>query len=126
MLSGFVNHIKRCWRGEEKLWIVFWGWGVAVSSALVTAMIYLWSYLYPSIHEAFGRYNEFWFGTIYFSIAVCYCLLALFIIWKNSANTSSQFLKTLTRVSVILIGFLGGLLLLLGWFMQQFLTFNHS
>ena len=98
-----LHHLKRIWKGEEKLWKVFWLWGVGGN----ILMIFL-----PHIISFFILINTEWYWLLAFIEMIVFFPLTLFLIFWNSNNTKyrmaaiiSKYLSILLFVLIILFFF---------------------
>jgi len=89
-----MNVLKQAWRGEVKLWKVFWG-GVVLPIVILFILILL----LILFHMSYGftqTQGSFILQAIYY-IAWCVC------VWKCSSNTGNRFWKYTAIVSAVVL-----------------------
>lgn len=91
-----INAIKRALKGEEKLWKVFWLWGVLLYvSSIVVGFLTVFS---PLNHTPIG----FFVGLLGLALIFIYPFLFCISIWKCSKNTKQQFFKYFARIFIFI------------------------
>ena len=100
------DFLRKYWKGEEKLWKVFWIW------TLIPHVIF--HFLQESIGETSGGVNLILLMWIPFGIYAVWILISL---WRCSPNVGWSGFKVLARIFVILEGFIFGIVLLFTTYM---------
>ena len=95
-----MEFIKSAWRGEERLWKVWWIWGVVISIVLTTVLLFvLGDFNYPT------RF-----------VILPYIIWWLVAAWRCSPNVDTKVWGILAKVFIVL-GAIGELLSLAGMFL---------
>lgn len=98
IVSPTYQSMKRSLRGEEKLWIVFWLWGVTLYLAsLIIGFIALFetSIHYSRIGDVVG-----WLG---FALVYIYPFIFIFSIWRCSKNTRHKLFNFGAKLYAVII-----------------------
>jgi hypothetical protein len=86
-----LDSIKKALRGEEKLWVVFWLWGV---------LLYISSFAI-GVFSAFLDYDygavKYLVGTLGLALVFVYPFIFIKSLWKCSANTSYVTMERFTK-----------------------------
>ncbi len=83
-----LNNIKKVWKGEEKLWKVFWLWGL-LGNILMILFPHIINFLIP-LHE-----GEYWL--VAFIEMTIYAPLTIFLIFWNGSNTKYLILGLIVK-----------------------------
>lgn len=87
-LAAFFAPEMRAWRGEMRLWKVYWGYGVATSAAL--ALLY-----FGSVRE-----GEAWLQQGVLAALALYTIWILVAVWRCAAGAPPQW-RFLARLSTV-------------------------
>ena len=94
-----MSWFKRAWRGEAKLWQVFWfPWALGL-------FLWLLSYLFPFVAEFLWRVASGNAGLVPFVLnmffSLCVEIWAIVAIWRCAFNVRQQFWGYLARIWVV-------------------------
>ena len=96
-----IPTILKCWHGEEKLYIVFWVWGVLVGTFISFVMEFLWwpygfvplqNIRFGKSFESIGYFNLFLLLVILVLGIICllYWIWVIISIWRCSWNVKNK------------------------------------
>jgi len=90
-----VDRIKRAWCGDEKLWVVFWIYGVIPNSLFVICS-------QSAIHFPDTSLSKFGIAPVLLTVLLTYLVWSLVSIWRCAFNTKWLGWGYIARTIVIL------------------------
>lgn len=111
-------YIKRCWKGEEKLWKVFWIWNILVGILLsfivqVTFLVTVFPVaITVSVNESFEgvtlpKLLLCLLGIFLFLLSIVYDVWALVSLWRSAFNCSKKIFGYLARLWIVVVIYFG-------------------
>jgi hypothetical protein len=120
-----LNYIKQCWKGEEKLWKVFWIWNILVGF-LLTAFIQITIVItvFPAAMQialnknleavTFPKLALAFLGIVIFLLSLAYDIWALVSLWRSAFNCTKKVYGYIARGWIVVIIFFAVLVPILG------------
>ncbi len=120
-----LKYIKHCWKGEEKLWEVFWIWNILVGGllsfiTLVTLMVTVLPVaMMVSFNESFEgvTFPKLLLclpGIFLFLLSIVYDVWALVSLWRSAFNCSKKIFGYLARLWIVVVIYFGIIAPILG------------
>lgn len=99
-----MQWIKRAWRGEERLWKVFWVYGILAGYALDAVTMLGFVMLIPHVH-LMPWHAPVWLyvlGAVWTIFLWCFSIWTAVALWKCSFNSGRRYWGYAARVAYVL------------------------
>ena len=109
MLRAISNSFQKSLKGEERLWIVFWGWFIALLLACWTINLLLTPLIIQFNKFLLAPYPILYLNltmVVVVTLTLAFRAFIIFVVWKCAPNTTHSIWRHIARTIIVLFALL--------------------